>query len=160
MQEIYERVWVGNGDSCRTGDGDWSVVHACKNPCHVQAIGYQGSLPSTHPNYLVLARGQNLNQNLIDPPKPLFMPASFDAFLAFADQEWLAGRTLLVHCNQGESRAPSLALLFLAKRRSALDNGSYTAARGQFEKLYPTYKPGLGIQTYFDSKWGELGVSR
>jgi len=160
MQEIYERVWVGNGDSCRAGDGDWSVVHACKNPCHVRAVGYQGSLPSSHPNYLVLARGQNLYLNLIDPPKPLFMAASFGTFLAFADQEWLAGRKLLVHCNQGESRAPSLALLFLAKRRSALDNGSYTTARAQFEKLYPLYKPGLGIQAYFNRKWGELGVSQ
>lgn len=159
MQEIYERVWVANDQACRSGAGEWAVVHACKSPCHQRAVGYQGSLPGTHANYLVLSNGQDLFLNLIDPPKPLFMPASFDAFLSFSDREWLAGRKLLIHCNQGESRAPSLALLFLAKRRRALNNNSYPAARLDFEKLYPGYKPGLGIQTYLTQKWHELDAA-
>ena len=118
MQEVFERVWVGSDTSCRAGGGEWAVVHACKSPCHQRAVGYQGSLVSSHANYLVLNRGRDLYLNLIDPPKPLFMPASFIAFLGFADAEWTAGRKLLIHCNLGESRAPSLALLFLAKRLS------------------------------------------
>lgn len=158
MQQVFERVWVADDQSCRPGGGEWAVVHACKSPCHQRAVGYQGSLLSSHPNYLVLSRGFDLYLNLIDPPKPLFMSASFGAFLSFADAQWTAGRKLLIHCNRGESRAPSLALLFLAKRRSVLDDSSYPAARGEFERLYPNYRPGAGIQTYFSGKWRELGL--
>jgi hypothetical protein len=156
MLEAYERIWVASDQACRAGSGDWSVVHACKVPCHQRAVGYQGSLPSTHANYLVLNSGQNLYLNLIDPPRPLFMPASFEAFLSFANREWGAGRKLLIHCNQGESRAPSLALLFLAKCLQVVDNRSYGAAKQEFEKLYPTYKPGLGIQTYLTKNWHDI----
>ena len=66
---------------------------------------------------------------------------------------------LLVRCNQGGSRAPSLALLFLAKCRAALSNDSYLEARSEFEKLYPGYKPGPGIQAYLRSKWHKLGAA-
>ena len=79
--------------------------------------------------------------------------------LLFADREWLAGRKLLVHCNQGGSRALSLALLFLAKCRAALSNDSYLEARSEYEKLYPGYKPGPGIQAYLRSKWHKLGAA-
>jgi hypothetical protein len=155
--EVYERVWVAGDQECRSGDGEWAVVHACKSPCHQRAVGYRGSLPQSHPNYLALDQGWDLFLNLIDPRGPLFMPASFITFLDFADVHWEAGRKLLIHCNQGESRAPSLALLFLAKNRSALDNGSYLAARTQFEHLYPNYRPGSGIQVFLSTHWDGLG---
>ena len=158
MQEVYERVFVANDQSCRRGDDEWAIVHACKSPCHQRAVGYQGKLQNTHPNYLVLIDGADLFMNIIDPPAPLFMPASFTSFLAFSDKQWLAGRKLLIHCNQGESRAPSLALLFLAKCRSALNNHTYQSARAEFELRYPAYNPGKGIQTYFSRNWNEMSI--
>ena len=65
----------------------------------------------------------------------------------------------MVHCNQRKSRAPSVALLFLAKCRAALSNDSYLTARSEFEKLYPGYKPGPGIQAYLRRKWHKLGAA-
>jgi hypothetical protein len=153
MQQVFERLWVANDRACRAGGVGWSVVHACKSPCHQRAAGYRGSLPSSHPNYLFLREERDLYLNLIDPPRPLFMPASFVAFLEFADGEWTAGQNLLIHCNQGESRAPSLALLFLAKRRGALDDSSYATARTAFEGIFLGYKPGTGIASYFSTNW-------
>ena len=91
------------------------MVHTCKSPCHQSAVGYQGKLPNTHPNYLVLETENNLFLNIIDPLAPLFMPPLFTAFLAFANKHWGQGKKLLIHCNQGESRAPSLAMLFWQK---------------------------------------------
>jgi hypothetical protein len=133
-------------------------VHACKSPCHQRAVGYQGSLKNTHTHYLVMIDGPDLFMNIIDPPVPLFMPASFTSFLSFANEQWLRGRKLLIHCNQGESRAPSLALLFLAKCRSALNDASYQSAREAFELRYPAYKPGLGIQKYLARSWSEINI--
>ena len=63
---------------------------------------------------------------------------------------------LIVHCNCGLSRAPSLALLFLAKRREAIAAESYAAARSAFEKLLPAYAPGEGIRRFLTDRWMEL----
>lgn len=157
MQEIYERVIVTNDLSCTRGNDEVAVIHACKSPCHQGAVGYRGKLPSTHPNYLVLEQEYNLFLNIIDPPVPLFMPPLFTEFLAFANKHWSQGRKLLIHCNQGESRAPSLAMLFLAKGVFAIPDTSYEVARSEFEKLYPRYNPGKGIETYFSKNWTQLG---
>lgn len=157
MQEIHERVMVTNGQSCRTGNADLAVVHACKIPCHQSAVGYRGKLDNLHPNYLCLEKDNDLFLNIIDPPVPLFKPLLFSKFLNFSNKHWRQGKKLLIHCNQGESRAPSLAMLFLAKGISVIPDDSYEEAREVFEKLYPRYNPGKGIQMYFSENWLLLG---
>lgn len=158
MQEVYERVFVTDATSCLMGSDDVAVVHACKSPCHQRAVGYVDKLPSSHPNYLVLEQSSDLYLNIIDPPVPLFMPALFSSFLKFAKKHWGDGKKLVIHCNQGESRAPSLALLFLARALTVIDDSSYSSARDEFQKLYPRYQPGKGIQTYFTQNWAKLGT--
>jgi len=78
----------------------------------------------------------------------------FEAFLAFVEKH-IAERRVVVHCNQGESRAPSLALLYLAKRTDELPSDSYEAAAQQYHQRYP-YRPGRGIQTWLSQHWGEI----
>lgn len=156
MQELYERLFVGSEWHCRSGDSEWAVVHACKSPCHQRAVGYQGSLRSNHPNYLVLEEENNLYLNIVDPPQPLFMPPLFTAFLSFAKKEWEKTKKVLIHCNQGESRAPSLALLFLAKYAKAIAGDSYEMAKSNFVSIFPSYRPGQGIQIYLSKHWDEF----
>lgn len=133
-----------------------SIVHACKEPCHRCAVGYkEKSLANTHPHYLIHQNGNHLYLNLIDPPVPLFKPESFAAFFAFVDAQ-LPHRPVRIHCNKGESRAPSLTLLYRAKR-GLLPNDSYAAARAAFEADNP-YKPGRGIELFLEENWGSLGV--
>ena len=139
MIEVHTGLNVGNGESCRAGSPGFAVVHAFKSPCHQNAVGYRGSLPSNDPNYLWLQRPQDLYLNLIDPPVPLFKIESFRCFLTFATAQYRDGATLLIHCNQGESRAPSLALLFLAKHLRAIPSGSFSEAKEAFSMLYPAY---------------------
>jgi hypothetical protein len=153
MFEIRDRLYVGSEYDCRSGDDDWAVVHACKSPCHQRAVGYKGSLPSSHPNYLVLESGKNLFLNIIDPPGPLFMPPLFTSFLDFAGRHWENGKRLLIHCNQGESRAPSLALLFISKYLHEITESSYAEARQEFEEIFHGYRPGTGIQIYLSKNW-------
>ncbi len=155
--EVYNRVYVANESSCTTGNREVAVVHACKSPCHQRAVGYTKSLPKNHPNYLVLEKDENLFLNIIDPPVPLFMPELFVSFLDFSKRHWEGGKKLLIHCNQGESRAPSLAMLFLAKGIGVISDRSYESARAEFEKMYPRYNPGQGIQAYFSKNWSRLG---
>jgi hypothetical protein len=153
---INERLSFGNESACTDiTDGTIAVVHACKEPCHRGAVGYSTrTISSSHPNYLVLERGHHLYLNLIDPPQPLFMLPSFEAFLKFVDRE-IAERPVLIHCNQGESRAPSLTLLYMAKRLNALPSDSYAAAATAFRQKY-VYNPGRGIETWLTTNWSKI----
>lgn len=156
MRQVHERVYVGTESDCRTGNSAWVVVHACKSPCHQRAVGYRRSLPSDHPNYLVLEHERDLYLNIIDPPAPLFKRPLFASFLKFAGRHWDAGSSILIHCNKGESRAPSLAMLFLAKHSHTIPGVSYDSARKEFQKIYPFYHPGGGIQVYLRAHWDDF----
>lgn len=156
MVSIHNRLFIGAVDDCRTGTEQLAVIHACKSPCHQQAVGYRGSLAASHPNYLVLQREHDIYLNIIDPPVPLFKAETFERFLAFSRSKYDSGASLLIHCNQGESRAPSLAMLFLAKHTGALPRSSYADARQEFERLFPAYQPGNGIQQFLARNWNEL----
>jgi hypothetical protein len=155
MKNVVERLYIGTDVDCRHGDNQWAIVHACKSPCHQREVGYRGSLPNIHPNYLVLEKENDLVLNIIDPPVPLFKPKLFIDFLSFTIRHWENGENLLIHCNMGESRAPSLALLFMSKHLKIITNTSYDDAKTEFIKLYPGYTPGLGIQTYLRQNWNE-----
>ncbi len=143
---------------CRHGPHEYAVVHACKEPCHRHGAGYEErSLASDHPHYLAIEKPQHLYLNIIDPPVPLFKPQSFALFFEFVDRE-IKKRPVLIHCNKGESRAPSLTLLYMAKRLGLLPNDSYQAAAAAFSAHFP-YKPGKGIATYLQENWENLGHS-
>lgn len=114
-------------------------------------------MPQNHPHYLAYEEGDHLYLNLVDPDVPLFKAQSFVIFREFARKQWLAGKDLIIHCNQGQSRSPSLALLFLAKDRLVVPNGSYREAAEAFRKLYPYYRPGRGIALFLERNWHSLG---
>jgi hypothetical protein len=156
MQLIHPGLFIGDLSACHPGSPSLAVVHACKSPCHQRALNYTGSLSPQHPNYLFLQRSYDLFLNLIDPPVPLFQLESFRLFLLFAAEQTAAARPLLIHCNQGESRAPSLALLLIAVQHKAIPSASYAEARAAFESLYPGYKPGAGLVAFLASNWSHL----
>ena len=153
MIEVCANLFVGSEIDCFFYEKpDWAVVHACKSPCHQRIIGYKGSLQQNHPNYLIYEHGAHLFLNIIDPPVPLFKPQLFHTALDFINQH-IQARKVLVHCNNGLSRAPSIALLFLAKRSREVSNESYVKAVSDFKKLYSFYRPGRGIATYLSQNW-------
>ena len=165
LTQIIDGLWIGDIEECpiegTPNDGAplWiGILHACKAPCHQRYVGYKGSLPPTHREYLWADGDADLYLNLIDPPVPLFKRESFDKALDWLDKRLPLG-PVLVHCNQGLSRAPSIALLWLAKRTDvlALDRGSFTAARQAFTETYcKDYAPGQGLVTFLTEQWGEI----
>ena len=153
MVKVHGRVYVGDEAACRTGTAELVVVHACKCPCHQRSVGYKGSLKREHPNYLLLSRSYDLYLNIIDPPLPLFQLGTFTHFLIFARQHYDRGAALLIHCNQGESRSPTLALMFLAKHLRVIPGNSFAAAQAAFTGLYAKYRPGAGIRQFVHGNW-------
>ena len=160
MIEVYSRLFVGNqldyeGSVARL-DG-WAVVHACKEPYHRQALGYSGkAAPKTHPEYLVAQRGKRLMLNIVDANNPMFFDRGMiNQALDFIAQQHASELNILVHCNQGESRAPSIALVYMAARLQVLPKESLIAAEQTFRKLYPLYNPNAGIREHLRQYWQE-----
>lgn len=153
---VTDKLFFGDSEAGHRAGADKAVVHACKDPCHKDAVGYAKSLDATHPNYLSHERGNHLYLNMVDPPVPLFKHETFKLFFDFVDRQ-IKERPVVIHCNQGRSRAPSLTLLYMAKRLNLLPDTDYRSARAEFEKKFP-YFPGKGIETFLSSEWVSLGA--
>ena len=156
MQKVDTRLHVGDESDCSQTDEDWAVVHACKYPCHRSAVGYQKSPPKSHPHYLSKEDGDDLYLNMIDPERPLFQMEMFEDFLSFAKRWSENNDRLLIHCNQGRSRSPSLVLLLFAIHTDEVPGESFAGARQAFEGLYSGYRPSAGIETYLRNNWDDL----
>lgn len=155
---VTDTLCFGDGGLCQPhSNQNQVIIHACKEPCHRYAVGYEErSLQTDHTAYLAYECGSHLYLNLIDPPVPLFKKQSFDIFLSFVDRMHKEARPIFIHCNQGQSRAPSLTLLYMAKRLDLLPNNSYGDARRAFEAQFP-YRPGAGIARFLEENWEDIG---
>jgi hypothetical protein len=158
MIEVYPHLWVGDEYDYRE-NGDqrgWYVVQACKEPFHREALGYTGrAAPKDHPEYLFAYRGTRLILNMVDADDPRYFPDEMiEEALSFLDDLIVNKRgSVLVHCNTGESRAPSLAMLYLATRAPGFPNLLFHAAEKQMKQLYPPYAPHEGIRQYMQQHW-------
>jgi hypothetical protein len=155
--EVFPNLYVGNAadyELAVRGQVGWCVVHAYKEPYHRQALGYSGSgAPKDHPEYLVARRGEHLILNFIDAPDPRYIPRELiDAALEFIHECLAEGSRVLVHCNQGESRAPTLALLYLVKYTIELP-GDMRGAIDEFRRRYPPYNPAGGVRGFTVANW-------
>jgi hypothetical protein len=87
----------------------------------------------------------DLYLNLVGPPTPLFQAASFQLARNFALREYVVVQhPELTPCTQGESWAPSLVVLFLAKDPHELPEDSYATAVEAFQDMearLPSYLP-------------------
>lgn len=157
MLEVYPRLWVGNQhDANVVGTNHrWSIVHACKEPYHRQALGYTSlGAPKDHPEYLIARRNHRLILNLVDTDNVAFVRKEMiDAALDFIDEQLKLGQDVLVHCNQGGSRAPSIALLYLARHRPSEDYSKAETAMAAFRVMYPQYAPLRGMHDFVIENW-------
>ena len=157
MIEIYPKLFVGNADDYEfqvKGQSDWMVVHACKEPYHRRELGYTlRGAPKNHPEYLIARRGNRLILNLVDTNDPNYIPKEIiDAALDFIKNGLNGSRKILVHCNKGESRSPSIGMLYLAIYTDKLSKEFAVAEQG-FRQIYPLYNPSLGIRGFLTKNW-------
>lgn len=151
-REKYRGIARTAGDETKT----WWFVQACREPYHREALQYTGrGAPKEHPEYLSAIRMQpmRLIMNLIDADDPKWIPEQLIRtaidFMADAD----AGKhPVLVHCNQGKSRAPAIALWWQAIFFYP-SNWHYEAAVYDFQLMYPDYQPAAGMRGFLEQHW-------
>jgi hypothetical protein len=151
MIEVSHYLFVGNQNDCKGLEGqDFAVVHACKYPYHRSFVGYAKQLPKDHKEYLWAIRGKEIALNIIDADnKEYFAESMINTALTFIERHLGFGMKVLVHCNLGGSRSPSIAMLYM--RDELPDN--FEEAEEQFRLLYPPYNPKNGIREYVKNHW-------
>lgn len=157
MIEIIPNLFIGDQNDYESrvvGQAGWAVVHACKEPYHRQALGYRTrGAPRNHPVYLMAKRGDRLILNLVDVDDPSFIAIEIvDTALKFIDDSLSNGMRVLVHCNQGESRAPSIGLLYMANK-GLFPQMDYHYSVIEFNKKYPPYNPAGGFRQFTITNW-------
>lgn len=138
----------------RTG---WSALRCAKYGLggHQQTVGYHTLAAPPGPDRLWVRKGNLMALNLLDLDDPNFVdPDMMEKGLDFIAERLEAGDKVLVACNQGQSRGPTTALLFL--RRIGEMPYSFVSAERVYRTLYPPYSPAQGIRQFARSKWAEI----
>ena len=158
MIEIYKNVFVGNSNDYEWNkyESDFYFIQACKEPYHRQALGYIGrAISNTHPEYLFAYRDNRLILNIVDTDSDkYFSNILFEKSIEFLDENLKDKNKILIHCNQGLSRSPSIGLLYLAVKNK-ISNKSFWDAEKDFVELYPDYEP-KGIKGYLIKNWNSF----
>lgn len=160
MIEVHPNLFVGDEKDALAAIGpDWFVIHACKEPYHRAALGYTGrAAPPEHPEYLFAYRPDCLILNLVDAPDLAMIRAEVISEAIDAIGHYLLRRKkVLVHCNRGESRAPTIALLYLALCTETFDDCDFDQAVERFSGVYPTFAPAAGMAGYARQLWAGSG---
>lgn len=156
MKEIALNLFIGSDSDCNHVDNGFAVIHACKT-CHQSGVGYRGNLSSSHPNYLIFEKENHLYLNMVDMDRELLPrytnPIIKSAFVFI--EKHINEKKLLIHCNQGQSRSPSIGLIYLA-RKQIIASSTYLKAKTEFSSIYTAFKPGEGIELYMQRNWGDI----
>jgi predicted protein tyrosine phosphatase len=157
MREVAHNLYVGSLKDFQTlADSEvalegWAIVHAAKEPYHRKFVGYVSrGAPQDNPEYLSARRGDRLAMNLIDADTMQYVSNQImDEAVIFVRQKLEEGKKVLIHCNEGCSRAPTLAMLVLAAQL----HPEFSEAVNAFKKRYVDYNPKSGVFEYAKSHW-------
>lgn len=156
MIEVYPGLFVGSqeDEASIKGQDGWYIVHAAKHPYHQKALGYvERAAPKDHPEYLIALRPGCIILNLIDANDAAYIPEQLiDGALLAIDLNILKSK-VLVHCNQGLSRSPTIAMLYLNRFTDRFHGMDYDAAVQEFKAIYPAYAPAKGMADYARAHW-------
>jgi hypothetical protein len=161
MIEVFKNLFVGaqEDEMAVRGHSGWYVIHACKEPYHRQALGYTGrGAPKEHPKYLVAAREGRLILNLVDVDNVAYIPAEIIDAALMAIHQNIGSSRVLVHCNQGLSRSPAIALLYMARFTDRFRSMDHGTAVQQFRWMYPAYAPAGGVAEFVRRHWAKYAA--
>lgn len=155
--KLCNNLYTGSTEGLVFTGKDWFIVSATQR-LHYYHLGWtKDTVDKASKDYLYRTFKNRLTLNWVDGPKHLFEWYTPDKFAYFLDllESNVQSRKVFIHCDQGKSRGPSLALLFMAKRLGTISSVSASHAHNDFLKKYPSYSPG-GIFNFLNDNWGKL----
>jgi hypothetical protein len=145
--QVYPGLFVGPGIDAQTFYGH--ILHCAKEPWFmdslVRLVKYKKGIEVCPTAIRISDREMALN--MIDAENlEYFSDEMVNAGLDFITETFAEGESILLHCNQGLSRSPSMAFLWMFEH-GFLDK-EFRYAVPQFKKLYHDWSPGNGIWAY------------
>lgn len=121
---------------------------------HQSVVGWTGkSCNPDNPYYLFKKDSDAIYLNIIDGDDPKYVnDEMINPAMDFIHQQLSDGNEVFIYCSLGESRSPSLALMYMLEQ----DLIERTANTISFfrSNLYPNYTPKLGNLLYIKQRWG------
>lgn len=139
-----------------------SYLLCAKEPYHRFFCGrYTGSsLDKSDPRYLFVypnERDNILSLNMVDAPKKeFFADIMINEGLDFIDRELDKNNKVVVVCNKGESRSPTMVLMYLMRIGLFKADLSAEDVFDRFLFMYPYWRPNKGILDYCRDYWNRL----
>lgn len=166
MKKIIENLYIGTVENIPFAEQwGYSILGACKEPLHRQHAKLQGAseegyvgraMPKDEPEYLFAERDHALYLNLIDAREAKYIPDEcINKALDFIDKEIADNRDVLIVCNKGESRSPSIAFMYLIEKW-LFDSflwWSFESVLNVFLIFYDCYNPSNGMKEYVKNFW-------
>jgi predicted protein tyrosine phosphatase len=72
-------------------------------------------------------------------------------------EKYSENKNMFLHCDWGQSRSPTLVMVFMAKILKVLPD-SFFDALSEFKMLYPDYVTPSGISKFTKENWARIGV--
>jgi protein-tyrosine phosphatase len=159
MESVYPNLYVGGDeDYLRLKDQPgWKFVRACKDGPggHRQTVGYTTRGAPKNQEYYFAERDDRLALNLIDSLDPAFIHNQpIEAALLYINKQLKAGFKVLVACNQGISRGPSIAMMYLGMIHDLPSN--FREAFRVFKVLYNRINPTQGMEFYLKHRYSQI----
>ncbi len=121
---------------------------------HQSVVGWQGrGCNPDNPYYLVKRENDSIYLNMIDAEDPKYVnDEMINPALDFIHQHLRIGNEVFVYCSLGESRSPSIALMYLLEQDLIEKNESTISLfRNDY---YPFFNPKQGNLLYIKRRWG------
>ena len=146
-------LFIGNKDDEKNiNKGDFVIIHACKS--------YFDQIPKSNiykKNTKIKELNEELFLNWVDLPESSdFDIDTFNLALGWMKENYTTKKEILIHCDWGQSRSPTLAMVFMAKILKILPDNFYEALK-EFKILYPEYVTPSGISKFVKENWRKLG---
>ncbi len=153
LTEVMPELWVGSAEALK--EGEWgAIVHAARDPWHRNAVGYKGkSAPQASPEYFYAQHNNELCLNWVDADDPKYFDLNLTRIaISFIKGYLINERSVLIHCNEGLSRGPGLAMAYMAPGLGP----DFENAVKVFMLKYPYFMPRSGILYHLRDNWASL----
>jgi hypothetical protein len=121
---------------------------------HQSVVGWQGrGCNPDNPYYLFRRDADAIYLNMIDAEDPKYViDEMINPALDFILQQLNSGNEVFIYCSLGESRSPSIALMYLLENN--LIEKSADTINVFRNNFYPNYQPKAGNLLYIKRRWG------
>jgi len=160
IQLPQTNLFIGSlSDLSQTNEQEWAFIHATQT-IHYKLFSWDRTTNKpnkNHPNYIYYEKNNRISLNWVDGTSHLYNWSGIETFIKILNfiDKWISKKNILIHCDQDQSRSPTLGLLYLAKRVKIISNDSFQSAKKDFIQNYPNYSPG-GIGEYVQKNWNEI----